>query len=78
LLIWKGFPQHFPCLPKRGEEPVPTRAASADPLPEGEKLRWFLLSAAGSATLLAVTNVITFDVASFPFLWVFPLAEVFS
>lgn len=77
-LWWGGyallFLLHFLCLPRRGDEPVPTRAANADPLPKGEKLRWFLLSAAGSATLLAVTNVITFDVASFPFLWVLPLS----
>jgi len=35
---------------------------------------WFLLSAAACALLLGVTNVITFDVASVPFLWVLPLS----
>jgi SAM-dependent methyltransferase len=34
---------------------------------------WFLLSAATCALLLAVTNVITFDVASVPLLWILPL-----
>ena len=38
-----------------------------------EKFRWVLLSLAASAMLLAVTNVMTLDVASFPFLWVLPL-----
>lgn len=34
---------------------------------------WFLLSALPSMLLVAVTNVITNDVGSFPFLWVAPL-----
>jgi hypothetical protein len=38
-----------------------------------EKIRWLLLSLAACAMLLAVTNVMTLDVASFPFLWVLPL-----
>lgn len=41
--------------------------------PNTEHLTWFLLSLSGCAMLLAVTNVITFDVASVPFLWVMPL-----
>jgi SAM-dependent methyltransferase len=34
---------------------------------------WFLLSASGTALLLAVTGVITMDLASIPFLWILPL-----
>jgi len=34
---------------------------------------WLLLSAMGSFMLLAVTNYITHDVASVPFLWILPL-----
>ena len=34
---------------------------------------WFMLSMAACAMLLAVTNVLTLDVASVPFLWVLPL-----
>ena len=34
---------------------------------------WLLLSAMGSFMLLAVTNHITHDVASVPFLWILPL-----
>jgi len=37
-------------------------------------LRWLLLSAAPSALLLAVTNVIATEVGSFPMVWVLPLA----
>jgi len=39
---------------------------------------WFVLSAAGCATLLSVTNVITFDVASVPLLWILPLSIYLS
>src|SRR4051812_17300311 len=38
------------------------------------QLRWLGLSAVGSVMLLAVTNHITQNVASVPFLWVVPLA----
>jgi hypothetical protein len=34
---------------------------------------WLTLSAMGSATLISVTNHITHDVASVPFLWILPL-----
>ena len=39
----------------------------------GEYLLWLLLSAMGSFMLLGVTNHITHDVASVPFLWILPL-----
>ncbi len=39
----------------------------------GHYAAWLLLSAMGSLMLLAVTNHITHDVASVPFLWVLPL-----
>ena len=38
------------------------------------KSKWILPLIIACAVLLAVTNVITFDVASAPFLWVLPLA----
>ncbi len=40
----------------------------------GQCLRWFLLSLATGTMLLATTNVITFDLAAIPLLWVLPLA----
>ena len=39
-----------------------------------ERARWLLLSLASGTLLLGVTNVITFDIASIPLLWVLPLA----
>jgi len=53
---------------------TPGEAAAASEAATGGVARWMLLSAAGCATLLAVTNVLTFDVAAVPFLWVLPLA----
>ena len=48
--------------------------APAGPAPTaGAYAAWLLLSAMGSFMLLAVTNHITHDVASVPFLWVLPL-----
>ena len=37
-------------------------------------LRWLLLSAAGSAMFLSVTNDLTFNLAPVPLLWIIPLA----
>ncbi len=39
-----------------------------------ERLLWFLLAACASTLLLAVTNHLTQNVASIPFLWVLPLS----
>ncbi len=67
---------HAFCAPRRrqltggveeSDAPVAIAASRID------KTRWLLLSLAACATLLAVTNVITLDVASMPFLWVLPL-----
>lgn len=38
-----------------------------------ERLSWLLYAAAGSAMFLAVTNVVTFDIAAVPLIWVLPL-----
>ena len=49
-------------------------AAPEGPAPAGSSYAaWLLLSAMGSFMLLAVTNHITHDVASVPFLWILPL-----
>src|SRR5262249_10531250 len=50
-------------------------ATPADgPAPQSSEYAvWILLSAMGSFMLLAVTNHITHDVASVPFLWILPL-----
>jgi len=49
-------------------------ASSAKPLSTKDQVQWLLLSAMGSVMLLAVTNHITQNIASVPFLWVLPLA----
>jgi hypothetical protein len=49
-------------------------AAPAKPLSISSQLLWLALSAMGSVMLLAVTNHITQNIASVPFLWVLPLA----
>ena len=47
---------------------------STGPLALGTLGLWLALSAMGSALLLAVTNHVTQNIASVPFLWVLPLA----
>src|SRR5439155_26252846 len=49
-------------------------APRAAPLSMASQLQWLALAAMGSVMLLAVTNHITQNVASVPFLWVLPLA----
>jgi hypothetical protein len=51
----------------------PTEPAAPRPT-GGERLMWVALSAMGSVLLLAVTNHLTQNVASIPFLWVVPLS----
>ncbi len=50
------------------------KAAKAASLPIAIQLQWLALSAMGSVMLLAVTNHITQNISSVPFLWVLPLA----
>jgi SAM-dependent methyltransferase len=51
-----------------------TEAAANGPAPTaGDYAMWLLLAGMGSFMLLAVTNHITHDVASVPFLWILPL-----
>jgi hypothetical protein len=62
----------------RGEVAASARAESpgTDPGPPpaaGDYAAWLLLSAMGAFMLLAVTNHITHDIASVPFLWILPL-----
>ncbi len=51
-----------------------TPVAAAGPAPRAtDYLLWLTLAALGSFMLIAVTNHITHDVASVPFLWILPL-----
>ena len=54
------------------KESFPER--KSEPLPASIQLLWLTLSAMGSVMLLAVTNHITQNISSVPFLWVLPLA----
>jgi len=54
--------------------PVERSSERTSPPPLRAQLRWLGLSAMGSVMLLAVTNHITQNIASVPFLWVLPLA----
>ncbi len=56
-------------MPVPGSTPVPGARPGA-----GAQLQWVALSAMGSAMLLAVTNHVTQNVASVPFLWILPLS----
>ena len=61
-----------------GTGPVATAALSADAAQAapgwGDRLMWLSLSAMGSLLLLALTNHMTQNIASVPFLWIVPLA----
>jgi len=63
-------------LSMNGFDPVEKDAAPkpATALPVKDQVLWLALSAMGSVMLLAVTNHITQNIASVPFLWVLPLA----
>jgi hypothetical protein len=50
------------------------RAVPATPLSVRTQLEWLALAAMGSVMLLAVSNHITQNISSVPFLWVLPLA----
>jgi spermidine synthase len=43
------------------------------PINSKERLRWLLLSAAGVIMFLSVTNIITYEIAPIPLLWIIPL-----
>lgn len=57
-----------------GTQQAGTPAAAEGPAPHAtDYLLWLTLAALGSFMLIAVTNHITHDVASVPFLWILPL-----
>ena len=61
-------------LSMNGDAPQAHKAAPAAALRARTQLQWLALSAMGSVMLLAVTNHVTQNIASVPFLWVLPLA----
>ncbi|MEK7307875.1 MAG: hypothetical protein AAB089_02280 [Nitrospirota bacterium] len=47
---------------------------SREAIAQTDCLRWFLFSAAGVIMFLSVTNIITYEIAPIPLLWVVPLS----
>lgn len=68
-IVALGLTQRFGVASGRVVSHAPVTSPRA-----GAIVRWILLAAAPSSLMLGVTNYITTDVASFPFLWVVPLA----
>ena len=54
--------------------PPDTSAVAREKIQAREKAKWFLFSAATVVMFMAVTNIITYEVAPIPLLWVIPLA----
>jgi hypothetical protein len=61
-------------LSMNGFDAEAKETARIEPVPLKNQLQWLALSAMGSVMLLAVTNHITQNISSVPFLWVLPLA----
>jgi SAM-dependent methyltransferase len=60
---------------RAGSAPAPAVAPTpARPVTWADRLAWIALAALPSSLMMGVTNYITTDVASAPFLWVIPLA----
>jgi SAM-dependent methyltransferase len=63
--------RHAAAAPAR---PAESQATAGHPPTLQERLLWIVLAALGSCMLLAVTNHLTQNIASIPFLWVVPLS----
>jgi MFS family permease len=59
---------------RHAEAPAAASGPEEPPPSAGERALWVALSATGSSLLLAVTNHLTQNIASVPFLWVVPLS----
>ncbi len=70
---WLAWPVLRGAYVVASAEAEPTPATGAPPN-AGQQLRWVAASAMGSVMLLAVSNHVTQNVASVPFLWVAPLS----
>lgn len=65
---------HYLAFPWQSTGVVPGDSQVREHIGILHRMRWFGLSLASGSVLLATTNVITFDIASVPLLWVLPLA----
>ncbi len=67
LLAWRMIKRQQPVVENAQAKPLAA-------LDRAQVLRWLLLSAAGVVLFLSVTNIITYEVAPVPLLWILPLA----
>ena len=74
---WAGYlvltVLHWILFPWRGGTETIEYVDTHERMSWEQRLRWFLLSLATGTMLLGTTNVITFDLAAIPLLWVLPL-----
>jgi tetratricopeptide (TPR) repeat protein len=54
--------------------PVAEEARPVESAPIKTKLRWFALGGAGVIMFLSITNIITYEIAPIPLLWIVPLS----
>lgn len=80
LVVWKSRQasertgaQEEPTAPSFADGPV-TETQHQNSITLGQRVRWLLLAFVPSSLMLGVTNFISTDVASVPFLWVIPLS----
>jgi len=74
LCIWVGWKSIQPGTKAQRSVPTEPGQIPVDAPSLTAQLSWILLAALGSAVLLAVTNHLTQNISSVPFLWVLPLA----
>jgi hypothetical protein len=68
-IVNRQYPSAYICNTTAG-----TEAADCRPLGLQEQFLWLVLAACASTLLLSITNHLTQNVASIPFLWVLPLS----
>lgn len=74
LGITTAFRSRRNTVPEICDEPAKSSATDCPPPKVREQVLWLLLAGCASTLLLSVTNHLTQNVASIPFLWVLPLS----
>jgi hypothetical protein len=72
---WRVLRPRAAPSPAHGEPPAPAIPAASAPSPTTrERLHWLALAFVPSSLLVAVTSLVTTDIAAVPLLWILPLA----
>jgi len=58
---------------KTSPQSMAQEATKVNPIATGTMMRWLIMGAAGVVMFLSVTNIVTYEVAPVPLLWVIPL-----